>query len=180
MVTRLLHIPILLLLLLLTPSALSWVIPPLDSSTGLSHSLSSPSSSSKSKSNDLAKLHPLKTPGSLVCRANNQRMSCYGGNPVTLGICKNICTCENGRISCPNYKFCDDSTMDTFCGGMCGCSTNTNSPSSHLRTDNDDRDHRYLPSSPRHMYDEDDEEDDEDDDEDNNKAAWVYDPQNAW
>lgn len=99
-------------------------------------------------------------------------MSCYGGIPVTLATCKSICTCESGRISCPTYKYCDDSTMDIFCGGMCGCSANT---SAKLRSSSDDRaggaagqvmvsGHRYqAPPAPRRHYDEDEEEDDDDD-----------------
>jgi hypothetical protein len=98
-------------------------------------------------------------------------MSCYGGIPVTLETCKDICSCENGHISCPTYKYCDDSTMDTFCGGMCGCSSNT--LPSDLRADNDDRNdeimlgsHRYPPTSQRGMDDADDEADDDEEDED--------------
>lgn len=89
------------------------VVPTKDITTGASHS-----------SNDLTKLHPMNKPNLLTCRNTNQRMSCYGGPSVTLGTCKEVCTCENGRVSCPTYKFCDDATMDTFCGGLCACSVN--------------------------------------------------------
>lgn len=172
MVTTLLHVPI-VILLLLTTSVLSLVMPHTDSR-------SSGSSSSSPSSNDLTKLHPLKAPSSLVCHGNNQRMSCYGGIPVTLQTCQDICTCENGRISCPTYKYCDDSTMDTFCGGMCGCRSSTTP--SKLRADNDDDQsgemmlrvpHRHRPESSRRRYDEDDEAEDDDDDYDYYDDAMV-------
>lgn len=173
-----------LLLLLLTGSTLSLVVPHADSNTGLTGS----SSSSSPPSNDLTKLHIVKTQSnSLICHANNQRMSCYGSIPVTLQTCRDICVCENGRISCPTYKYCDDATMDTFCGGMCGCSTpststssnsNSNSPPSNLRVGGnyDDKDHhrdetmlsnhRYPAALSTRMYGDEDDDWEEDDDED--------------
>jgi hypothetical protein len=162
MITSRHHLSSLLLLLLSITSTLSLVVPPVDSNSGSTHSYLSP--------NDLTRLHQLnKQATSLVCHETNQRMSCYGGIPVGGATCKSICTCENGRISCPAYKYCDDSTMDIFCGGLCACNANT---SARLRSSNDDRaggqvmisGHRYqAPAAPRRHYEEDEEEDEDDD-----------------
>ncbi|RVX71348.1 hypothetical protein B0A52_04922 [Exophiala mesophila] len=107
--------------------------------------------------NDLTKLHPMNRPNLLTCRNTNQRMSCYGGPPVTLDTCREVCTCENGRIICPTYKFCDDETMDTFCAGLCACAS---SLPNKLRANEGDTmisAHRY-----HRLIDEEEEADEED------------------
>jgi len=173
MLTR--HLPVTLLLTLLTSTTLSLVVPHLGHNIVLTRTWSSTTLSSLT---DLKQLHTIKTQSnSLICQANTQGMSCFGGIPVTLQTCRDVCICENGQISCPTYKFCDDATMDAFCSGMCACTiSNSNSdllPSNIRLGLNDDshkdnyRDkillssHHYLYAESRQLYDDDDDDDDD-------------------
>ena len=80
-----------------------------------------PSTSDRNQQTHLARLSSLQAPNKLVCKATAQRMRCYGGPFVTAQTCALSCICEEGRISCPSYSHCDDNSMDTFCGSLCGC-----------------------------------------------------------
>ncbi len=80
-----------------------------------------PSTSDRSQQTHLDRLSSLQGPNKLVCKTSTQRMRCYGGPFVTAQTCALSCTCEEGRISCPSYSHCDDNSMDTFCGSLCGC-----------------------------------------------------------
>ncbi|EXJ91380.1 hypothetical protein A1O1_04492 [Capronia coronata CBS 617.96] len=158
-------------LLLFASSVLSFVLP-------IPHA-QPPQRVTDSYNNALHKLNPMQQTNNLVCRVSRQSMSCYGGPAVTLQTCQSTCTCENGRISCPSYKYCDDSTMDTFCGGLCQCagsgSSGYSSPGSSsqggIAKPKPNRDsvfvmspHRYSAPSRKQVDDDDDFGDDDDDD----------------
>ncbi|EXJ93182.1 hypothetical protein A1O3_01739 [Capronia epimyces CBS 606.96] len=114
--------------------------------------------------NVLHQLNHMQPTNSLMCRLSHQSMSCYGGPAVTLQTCQATCTCDNGRISCPSYKYCDDSTMDTFCGGLCQCGAPASArPKINKEAEIVMSPHHYSP--PRAPFDDDDDDSDDDDEE---------------
>lgn len=145
-------------LLIFAITALSFVLPIPNASPDREH-----------YNNALNRLNPMQTTNNLVCRSSRQSMSCYGGPAVTLQTCQTACTCENGRISCPSYKYCDDSTMDTFCGGLCQCASAggpSSAPSPEKKPEIVISPHRYPPPRIQHDDDDDDDYTDDDDEDD--------------
>ncbi|KAL2392344.1 hypothetical protein ABEF95_006693 [Exophiala dermatitidis] len=176
------------IVLLFAITALSFVIPNADGSDSRDRGHDDNNIYSN---HALHRLNPMQGTNNLFCRSSQQSMSCYGGPAVTLQTCQSRCACDDGRISCPSYKYCDDSTMDTFCGGLCQCGAPlASSPNTNVNSNSDAADfkpkiinkepeivvmspHRYPAPVPRrqqpHQFDSDEEEDsayfeDEDDD----------------